>query len=77
MTDSLIPYFQEEEEEEEKEEERPRGGLDFNAKLLKTRTIILADVINKKMSQRVISQLLLLEQEDPKKDIKVFIYTKR
>lgn len=69
MTETPIPYLQEEEEEEE----RPKGAGDFNAKLLKTRTVVVADVINKKMAQRVISQLLLLEQEDPKKDIKIFI----
>lgn len=69
MTERLTPYFQEEEEEEE----RLKGAVDFNARLLKTRTIVIADVVNKKMAQRVISQLLLLEQEDPKKDIKVFI----
>jgi ATP-dependent Clp protease protease subunit len=69
MTETIMPYFQEEEEGEE----RPRGALDYNARLLKTRTIVVADVINKKMAQRVISQLLLLEQEDPKKDIRIFI----
>ncbi|MDI6760109.1 MAG: ATP-dependent Clp protease proteolytic subunit [Candidatus Brocadiaceae bacterium] len=69
MTETPIPYFQEEEEEEE----RPKRAADFNAKLLKTRTVIVADVVNKKMAQQVISQLLLLEQEDPKKDIKIFI----
>ncbi len=69
MKKEFIPYLQEEEEEEE----RPKGAVDFTAKLLKTRTIVLTDVINKKTAQRVISQLLLLEQEDPKKDIKIFI----
>ncbi|HHT9131203.1 MAG TPA: ClpP family protease [Candidatus Tripitaka californicus] len=72
MTETPIPYLQEEEEEEEKEG-RPKGAMDFNAKLLKTRTVVVADVINKKMAQQVIGQLLLLEQEDPKKDIKMFI----
>ena|SRR3989338_424451 len=72
MTETPIPHFQEEEEEEEKEE-RPKRAMDFNAKLLKTRTVVVADVINKKMAQQVIGQLLLLEQEDPKKDIKIFI----
>lgn len=69
MIETPIPYLQEEEEEEE----RPKGAVDFNAKLLKTRTVVVADVINKKMAQQVIGQLLLLEQEDPKKDIKMFI----
>ncbi|MEK7822194.1 MAG: ATP-dependent Clp protease proteolytic subunit, partial [Planctomycetota bacterium] len=73
MTETPIPHFQEEEEEEEEKEERPKRAMDFNAKLLKTRTVVVADVINKKMAQQVIGQLLLLEQEDPKKDIKIFI----
>jgi ATP-dependent Clp protease protease subunit len=72
VADTLTPHSQEEKEEEEGEE-RPKGVVDFNAKLLQTRTILIADVINKKMAQRVISQLLLLEQEDPKRDIKAFI----
>lgn len=53
------------------EKEREEEG--FVARLLKTRTIIIADEIDKKMAQRVISQFLLLEQEDPKKPIKLFI----
>jgi ATP-dependent Clp protease protease subunit len=58
---------------QEKEEEEKTRGDEFNARLLKTRTIVIADVINKKMAQRVISQLLLLEQENTEKDIKIFI----
>lgn len=53
------------------EKERDEDGL--LPRLLKTRTIIIADEIDKKQAQRVISQLLLLEQEDPKKPIKLFI----
>lgn len=66
MNDIPKPIYQEE------EEEKTRGD-EFNARLLKSRTIVVADVINKKMAQRVISQLLLLEQENPDKDIKIFI----
>lgn len=54
-----------------KEKERDEEGL--VARLLRTRTIVVADEIDKKLAQRIIAQLLLLEQEDPKKPIKIFI----
>lgn len=54
-------------------QEKEHDEEGFVARLLKTRTIIIADEIDKKMAQRVISQLLLLEQEDPKKPVNVFI----
>lgn len=56
------------EEQEEKETPDPLG-----AKLLKTRTILLSDSIDKKLAQKVNTQLLLLEQEDPDAPITVFI----
>lgn len=59
-------------QEEEEEKEKHRGD-DLTLKLLKTRTVIIADVVNKLMAQRVISQLLLLEQEDQNTEIKIFI----
>ncbi|HHT9134016.1 MAG TPA: ATP-dependent Clp protease proteolytic subunit, partial [Candidatus Avalokitesvara rifleensis] len=52
-------------------QEKEHDEEGFVARLLKTRTIIIADEIDKKMAQRVISQLLLLEQEDPKKPVNV------
>lgn len=42
-------------------------------KLMKSRIIMITDVITKKLAQRTIGQLLILEQEDPEKEIKVFI----
>ncbi|MEE9583889.1 MAG: ATP-dependent Clp protease proteolytic subunit [Candidatus Brocadiales bacterium] len=54
-------------------QEKERDEEGFIARLLKTRTIVIGDEIDKKMAQRVISQLLLLEQEDPKKPVKLFI----
>ncbi|MCF6149489.1 MAG: ATP-dependent Clp protease proteolytic subunit [Candidatus Kuenenia sp.] len=57
---------------EEEEKEKKRGGGDLIAKLLKTRTIIVTDEVNKKMAERVITQLLLLEA-DNNDDIKIFI----
>lgn len=59
-------------EEEEEEKERLRGN-ELALKLLKTRTVVIADVVSKTMAQKVISQLLLLEQEDSNAEIKIFI----
>jgi ATP-dependent Clp protease protease subunit len=42
-------------------------------KLMKSRTIMITDVITKRLAQRTIAQLLILEQDDPEKEIKVFI----
>lgn len=56
---------------EKEENEKKDDGIP--GKLLKTRTILVSDTINKKMAEKIISQLLLLEQEDPEKDIKMFI----
>jgi len=42
-------------------------------KLMKSRIIMITDVITKGLAQRTIGQLLILEQEDPEKEIKVFI----
>lgn len=53
-----------------KEEQKDEG---MSGKLLKTRTILVSDTIDKKLSREVISQLLLLEQESPDEDIKIFI----
>ncbi|GJQ47620.1 ATP-dependent Clp protease proteolytic subunit 3 [Candidatus Kuenenia stuttgartiensis] len=60
------------EEEKEEKEEKKRGGGDLIARLLKTRTIIVTDEVNKKMAERVITQLLLLEADNDE-DIRVFI----
>ncbi|MHC4183496.1 MAG: ATP-dependent Clp protease proteolytic subunit [Planctomycetota bacterium] len=68
-------HLQEEDEEEEGEEEEmatPRFDI-LSQKLMKSRTIVIADEITKQLAQRVIAQLLILEQESPKEDIKMFI----
>ena len=56
------------EESEEKDKKEP----DISEKILKTRTILLSGGVNKKLAEKVISQMLLLEAEndDP---IKIFI----
>ena len=65
-------YLQEEEEGEEEEMGTQRFDI-LLQKLMKSRTIVIADEITKQLAQRVLAQLLILEQESPKDDIKIFI----
>jgi ATP-dependent Clp protease protease subunit len=55
------------------EKEKKEAPDDLMVKLLKTRTIVLADDIDKKQAQKIITQLLLLEAEDPNAEIKILI----
>ena len=57
-------------EKDEKDDKKPDS---LGEKLLKSRIVMITDEVNKKMAQGIIAQLLLLEQDDPEKDIKVFI----
>ena len=57
-------------DEDEKDNKRPDP---IGEKLMKSRIIMITDVITKRLAQRTIGQLLILEQEDPEKEIKVFI----
>ena len=57
-------------EKDEKEDKKPDS---LGEKLLKSRIVMITDEVNKKMAQSVIAQLLLLEQDDAEKEIKVFI----
>jgi len=57
----------------EKDEKDDKKSDPLGEKLLKSRIVMITDEINKKMAQSVIAQLLLLEQDDPEKEIKVFI----
>jgi ATP-dependent Clp protease protease subunit len=63
-------YLKDEEKEEKAEKEGFDGGL--QAKLLKTRTILLSGGIDKELAERLIKQMLLLEADgdDP---VRVFI----
>ena len=47
--------------------------MSLTAKVLKSRTIIISDQVNNELAKKVLNQLLLLEQEDPQKEITVFI----
>ena len=56
------------------DDEKDNTRFDFiGEKLMKSRIIMITDVITKRLAQRTIGQLLILEQEDPEKEIKVFI----
>jgi len=66
-------YLQEEDEGEEEEEMSTQRFDILLQKLMKSRTIVIADEITKQLAQRVLAQLLILEQESPKEDIKIFI----
>ncbi len=57
-------------DKDEKDEKKPDS---LGEKLLKSRIVMVTDEVNKKMAQSVIAQLLLLEQDDSEKEIKVFI----
>src|SRR5574341_1638023 len=59
-------------DEDANEEKEKQRGTDFVAKLLKTRTIMVTDEVNKKMAQQIMTQLVLLEAEN-NDDIKMFI----
>ena len=63
-----LTRFQDEEEQDEKK--KPESNL--MEKILKTRNILLSGEINKSLGERIIRQLILLEDQgdDP---IKVFI----
>ena len=64
--------LQDDEDEDEEGESRNGEQTPFMEKMLRTRTILLSGEVNKPLAERVIRQLLLLEDagEDP---IKVFI----
>jgi ATP-dependent Clp protease protease subunit len=48
-------------------------AFDIYSRLLKERIIFLGGQINDGMANTIIAQLLLLEHEDPKKDIKLYV----
>ena len=58
-------------DEEKKDVSIDSGGL--ATKMLQTRTIIISQQVNSELTQKVLGQILLLEQEDPEAPITVFI----
>lgn len=66
-----MPFVENQDEGAGEEKEKRQGG-DLVTKLLKTRTIMVSDEINKKMAQQIVTQLILLEAEN-NDDVKMFI----
>jgi len=60
-------------ESEQNEEAKPNHGEAFYSRMLKTRTILLSGEVNKDLAERVIRQLLLLEEASGDKPIRLFI----
>ena len=59
-----------------KDEEKQDDLLDSDslaAKMMQTRTIIISQQVKSEITQKVLGQILLLEQEDPEAPITVFI----
>ncbi len=57
----------------EKEEDKEKGSSSMTEKLLKSRKIIISTDVNSKLANRVIHQLLLLEEDKPDESITMFI----
>ena len=62
-----------EEEEEEEEKEGGRNADPLGRDLLKARTVLISDPIDHKLTSRAMAQLLLLDNDDAKKPVKIFI----
>jgi ATP-dependent Clp protease, protease subunit len=54
-----------------KEKEEKENG--FSQKLMETRTIVISGSVDGKLADKVVAQLLILEQTDPKAEIKILI----
>ena len=63
---ALVPYVIE-------QTNRGERSYDIYSRLLKDRIIMLTDEVNDTTASLVVSQLLFLESEDPKKDIFLYI----
>ena len=61
------------EDETKKAPEAPEAPNPLQEKFLKTRQIILSGEINKDLAEKIVSQLLILEADDDKKTIYMYI----
>lgn len=66
VQNTLIPYVVE-------QTARGERSYDIFSRLLKNRIIFVGDAIDDQIANLVIAQLLFLEQEDPDKDVDVYI----
>jgi len=73
LDDTRLEGDEDECDECDEEKEGKEQSDAMAVKLLKTRTIILSDGIDMKLAHRIITQLLLLEQDDPEAPIKLFV----
>lgn len=80
MSDEIYLEDEDEEEEDEDEEEEPKKGKkdrgfdgDLGKSLMKSRTVLMTDSVDAKLAARITAQLLILDQQDPKKPIRMFI----
>ena len=74
--DTDVRYEDEDEDEDEEQEDKKKDTSfdgDLGKELMKSRTIMFTDTVDSKIATRIIAQLLLLDQEDPKKPIRMFI----
>lgn len=55
------------------EDKEKSGGSFIERKLLEARTILVSSVVNRELMERTVARLLLLEAEDPKSQITVFV----
>lgn len=67
---TLVPYVVE-------DTGRGERAMDIYSRLLKDRIVMIGQEITEPLANTVIAQLLFLMSEDPKKDIKVFINSRR
>ena len=49
------------------------AGNDLNQRLLKERIVFLGSQVDQEAANRICAELLLLEADDPKKDISLYI----
>ncbi|MHC4600309.1 MAG: ClpP family protease [Planctomycetota bacterium] len=55
------------------EEEKEGKGRGLENRLLKTRTVILSQAIDDVLARKVITQLVLMEEDDPEKEITLLV----
>ncbi len=60
-------------EETEKNRKEPPFDRTFTKELLEDRTIIISQEIDSKLTNKIITQLLVMNKKDPEKPIKIFI----
>ena len=68
-----LPEFTIQEEDDSKKEKEDSLSKKMAEFLISSRTVLLFEQIEPKVTRRVMSQLLFLNEQDPKKEIKLFI----